>query len=106
MDRCLHRYLRRGGVSPAATGHRRVAGDRSGGTGYDAVPGRRRGYVAGDRGLMPVRLAVLDMAGTTVADAGAVEEAFQGALDAMGLTAADLAEDPTVYVRRTMGRSK
>jgi phosphoglycolate phosphatase len=55
---------------------------------------------------MPVRLAVLDMAGTTVTDAGAVEEAFQGALDAMGLTAAALTEDPAVYVRRTMGRSK
>lgn len=55
---------------------------------------------------MPVRLVALDMAGTTVEDAGAVEEAFQGALDAMGLTASALAEDPTVYVRRTMGHSK
>ena len=31
----------------------------------------------------PIRLAALDMAGTTVADEGAVEEAFQAALDAV-----------------------
>ena len=54
----------------------------------------------------PIRLAVLDMAGTTVADEGAVEEAFQAALDAVGLVAGDLAEDPGAYVRRTMGQSK
>jgi len=48
----------------------------------------------------PIRLAALDMAGTTVADDGAVEEAFQAALDALGLVAADLAEDPGAYVRR------
>ncbi len=46
------------------------------------------------------------MAGTTVSDAGAVEEAFEGALDAVGLTAVDLVEDPLDYVRRTMGQSK
>jgi phosphonatase-like hydrolase len=54
----------------------------------------------------PIRLAALDMAGTTVADQGAVEEAFQAALDAMGLVAADLAHEPGAYVRRTMGQSK
>ena len=54
----------------------------------------------------PIRLAALDMAGTTVADEGAVEEAFQAALDAVGLVAGDLAEDPGAYVRRTMGQSK
>jgi phosphoglycolate phosphatase len=46
------------------------------------------------------------MAGTTVADGGAVEEAFQQALDAVGLTAGDLPEDPAAYIRRTMGQSK
>ncbi len=46
------------------------------------------------------------MAGTTVADDGAVEEAFQGALDAVELPAERLPEDPGVYVRRTMGQSK
>lgn len=56
--------------------------------------------------MAPIRLAVLDMAGTTVDDAGAVEEAFQGALDAVGLAAGDLSEDPARYVRRTMGQSK
>ena len=53
-----------------------------------------------------LRLAALDMAGTTVADAGAVEEAFQQALDAVGLIAGDLRDDPGAYVRRTMGQSK
>ncbi len=54
----------------------------------------------------PIRLAALDMAGTTVADEGAVEEAFQSALDAVGLVAGDLMDDPGAYVRRTMGQSK
>jgi len=54
----------------------------------------------------PIRLAALDMAGTTVADEGAVEEAFQSALDAVGLVAGDLVSDPADYIRRTMGQSK
>ena len=54
----------------------------------------------------PIRLAALDMAGTTVADEGAIEEAFQAALDAVGLVAGDLIEDPAAYIRRTMGQSK
>ncbi len=54
----------------------------------------------------PIRLVALDMAGTTVDDGGAVEEAFQRALDAVGLTAESLAGDPGQYVRRTMGQSK
>jgi phosphonatase-like hydrolase len=48
----------------------------------------------------------MDMAGTTVADDGAVEEAFQRALDAVGLIAGDLRESPREYIRRTMGQSK
>jgi phosphoglycolate phosphatase len=54
----------------------------------------------------PIRMVALDMAGTTVADDGAVEEAFQRALDSVGLTAAALAHDPEAYIRRTMGQSK
>ena len=54
----------------------------------------------------PIRLAALDMAGTTVADEGAVEEAFQAAHDAVGLTAGNLMDDPGAYIRRTMGQSK
>lgn len=54
----------------------------------------------------PIRLVALDMAGTTVADDGAVEEAFQQALDAVGLTAGQLMGDPQDYIRRTMGQSK
>jgi phosphonatase-like hydrolase len=53
-----------------------------------------------------IRLAVLDMAGTTVDDDGAVEEAFQSALDSVELTADDLMDDPQEYIRRTMGQSK
>jgi len=54
----------------------------------------------------PIRMAALDMAGTTVADEGAVEEAFQSALDAVGLVAGNLMDDPGAYIRRTMGQSK
>jgi phosphoglycolate phosphatase len=54
----------------------------------------------------PIRLVALDMAGTTVADDGAVEEAFQVALDAVDLTASDLRRDLSDYIRRTMGQSK
>jgi phosphonatase-like hydrolase len=54
----------------------------------------------------PIRMVALDMAGTTVADGGAVEEAFQRALDSVGLTAGELQADPQEYVRRTMGQSK
>jgi phosphonatase-like hydrolase len=56
--------------------------------------------------VTPIRLVALDMAGTTVADDGAVEEAFQRALDAVGLVAANLMDDPASYIRRTMGQSK
>jgi phosphonatase-like hydrolase len=35
-----------------------------------------------------------------------VEEAFQAALDAVGLIAGDLMDDPGAYIRRTMGQSK
>jgi phosphonatase-like hydrolase len=54
----------------------------------------------------PIRMVALDMAGTTVADTGAVEEAFQQALDAVGITAGDLRHEPQEYIRRTMGQSK
>src|SRR5271165_6418925 len=54
----------------------------------------------------PIRLVVLDMAGTTVDDGGAVEEAFQRALDEVGLAAGNLAGDPADYIRRSMGQSK
>ena len=54
----------------------------------------------------PIRLVALDMAGTTVADDGAVEEAFWHALGAVGLTSSQLMDDPARYIRRTMGQSK
>jgi len=56
--------------------------------------------------MTPIRMVALDMAGTTVDDAGAVEEAFQGALDEVGIAPGRLTEDPATYVRRTMGQSK
>lgn len=54
----------------------------------------------------PIQMVALDMAGTTVADDGAVEEAFQRALDSVGLTAGTLTARPEEYIRRTMGQSK
>ncbi|MFG2117631.1 HAD family hydrolase [Streptomyces sp. NPDC048710] len=54
-----------------------------------------------------IRLVVLDMAGTTVADAGLVERAFEAAAVALGVEpgSADHAEKLD-YVRATMGESK
>jgi phosphonatase-like hydrolase len=57
-------------------------------------------------------LVALDMAGTTVADGGVVEEAFAAAIDDIGAPEAPPgaedhpALDPLGYVRRTMGQSK
>jgi phosphoglycolate phosphatase len=55
----------------------------------------------------PFSLVVLDMAGTTVRDDGAVDEAFTVALAAVGV-AADSPQfaSAQVYVRDTMGQSK
>ena len=55
----------------------------------------------------PFALAVLDMAGTTVRDDGAVDEAFTSALSSVGIGV----DDPRfasaqAYVRDTMGQSK
>ncbi|MFI8235822.1 HAD family hydrolase [Streptomyces sp. NPDC085866] len=54
-----------------------------------------------------IRLVVLDMAGTTVADAGLVERAFEAVAVALGVEpgSADHAEKLD-YVRATMGESK
>ncbi|MFI6465426.1 phosphonatase-like hydrolase [Streptomyces sp. NPDC050538] len=49
-----------------------------------------------------IRLVVLDMAGTTVADGGLVEEAFAAAARYLGAEPADMLD----YVRATMGESK
>ena len=54
-----------------------------------------------------VRLAVLDMAGTTVSDDGVVMAAFRRALDAVGGAPVDAGgEGVEAFVARTMGRSK
>ena len=54
-----------------------------------------------------IRLAVLDMAGTTVADDGLVVEAFEAAADAAGVPADGPArEHARHYVLDTMGQSK
>jgi phosphonatase-like hydrolase len=55
----------------------------------------------------PIRLAVLDMAGTTVRDDGLVTTAFLAALDHIGIPV----DDPAIaghleYVRQTMGQPK
>jgi phosphonatase-like hydrolase len=55
----------------------------------------------------PIRLAVLDMAGTTIADDGVVVRAFAEALDDVGGVGDDCpVGDPFSFVARTMGQSK
>lgn len=55
----------------------------------------------------PIELAVLDMAGTTVADGGLVEACFLDALQTVGVSPDDSeADDQRSYIRATMGRSK
>jgi phosphoglycolate phosphatase len=54
-----------------------------------------------------IRLAVLDMAGTTVRDDGIVESAFLRALESIGIPQDDPAMPARLqYVQDTMGRSK
>jgi len=56
---------------------------------------------------IPIQLAVLDMAGTTVADDGLVEEAFTVAIREQGVEPGSAGyADMLGYVRRTMGESK
>ena len=57
-------------------------------------------------GKPPIRLACLDMAGTTVADDGLVLAAFAAALDELKVTAEDERARMTRYVVDTMGESK
>ena len=52
------------------------------------------------------QLAALDMAGTTVADDGAVERAFLTALERVAATPDPAVGDPLRFVRRTMGQTK
>lgn len=54
----------------------------------------------------PIRLACLDMAGTTVADDGLVLAAFAAALDTLEVSAEDERARMTRYVVETMGESK
>jgi len=54
----------------------------------------------------PIRLACLDMAGTTVADGGTVLGAFSGALDSLGIEDPERRATMTDYVIATMGESK
>ncbi|QYA94434.1 phosphonatase-like hydrolase [Streptomyces anulatus] len=55
----------------------------------------------------PFRLVVLDMAGTTVADGGLVEQAFSAASQRLGIRpGSDEHARQLAYVRATMGESK
>lgn len=57
--------------------------------------------------MIPIELAVLDLAGTTVSDDGTVEQAFTTAATNVGLASGDQElERMLQYVRETMGRSK
>jgi phosphonatase-like hydrolase len=53
-----------------------------------------------------IELACLDMAGTTVADDGLVEQAFDAALDELGVTQKAQRASMVAHVRDTMGTSK
>ena len=54
-----------------------------------------------------IQLVCLDMAGTTVSDNGLVEQAFEAALDEMGIEPADPSRSRMVaFIRDTMGMSK
>ena len=56
---------------------------------------------------MPITVACLDMAGTTVADDGSVIAAFSAAVEQFGLPEGTRAYDDALsYVRETMGQSK
>ncbi|MEY9965821.1 phosphoglycolate phosphatase [Streptacidiphilus sp. MAP12-16] len=56
---------------------------------------------------MKTRLVVLDMAGTTVADDGLVEQAFEAAARELGVVAGSAEHQRMLaYVRTTMGESK
>jgi len=56
---------------------------------------------------MPITVACLDMAGTTVADDGSVIAAFSAAVEQFGLPEGTQGYgDALTYVRQTMGRSK
>lgn len=54
----------------------------------------------------PIRLVVLDMAGTTVADGGAVTGAFREALGAVGFSPDGPEGEAEAFIRRTMGQAK
>ena len=57
--------------------------------------------------IPPIRLAVLDMAGTTVRDGGIVESSFLTALESIGIARDDPANVGRLeYVQATMGQSK
>ncbi|GAA1958010.1 phosphonatase-like hydrolase [Agromyces allii] len=58
------------------------------------------------RALGAFELVVLDMAGTTVIDDGAVEQAFALAAERSGIATGDDFERSLQYVRDTMGQSK
>jgi phosphonatase-like hydrolase len=56
---------------------------------------------------MPITVACLDMAGTTVADDGSVIAAFSAAVEQFGLPEGTQGyDDALAYVRETMGQSK
>lgn len=57
--------------------------------------------------ISDIRLVVLDMAGTTVADDGLVEQAFNAAALALGVEPGSPEHEPMLaHVRATMGESK
>lgn len=72
-------------------------------TNRDQNENARRGSA---RTTPSIELVCLDMAGTTVADDGLVESAFEAALDAAGVHAFNNRQRMLGYIRDTMGQSK
>ena len=102
---------------PARDRARRLGDHRTRWSRDDAGSGDRRAHRGTDRHLSgnlrnmmadnPIQLAVIDMAGTTVADDGLVVEAFEAAATAAGLPHSGAErEQARRYVLDTMGQSK
>src|SRR5690606_24434909 len=112
----VHRHLTR---RPPPTGGRRgLAGDRTRRARHDVLTRHSRNNRR-PTGLVnhmtsatpttdnPFGLVVLDMAGTTVADGGLVEQAFSAAAERLGVKPGSGEHERQLsYVRATMGESK
>src|SRR5580704_5205906 len=110
MGRRVLAVHRRRHLCPGTAQPRSVDGHRSWWAGDDLLTGHRGRHPPSRRSdsmIGPFALAVLDMAGTTVRDDGAVDEAFTVALTAAGVAPdSEQFAQARQYVLDTMGQSK